>query len=419
MNLAGSIFSLLIAIAVPAAAFAHEIEHGHEHVAGGWNAEAGFVSDEDVTSKLWNPRGKSMDEIRQRASWLAEQYDLTRTPEQQVRVDEIRARYADAIAINSLMPSAVGIIDNTAEDFSKALNRNRDAGLTLASGSAYGFPKAIPEGMTPYDVIEASDVVLSEQGVRKVDTVSDIRDAKEQGKLAFMYNAQGADYVVDDLEGHAERSYESGIRAMNFVYNANNALAGGGSAQNMGLTELGREWVKVAQANNLIIDVSHSSNQTAIEAAAIATKPIIASHSNAAGLLDVGRNISDEAIKAVASTGGVICPVGVGLFLNAEGDASPEALVKHVVYIANLVGRERVCFATDYVHNILAYYERDLLNVETYPPELGFGAPTQNIAAENIWDVAALLEDEHGWTEGEVRGFLGENLMRVYEANWK
>ena len=262
-------------------------------------------------------------------------------------------------------------------------------------------------------------MVIRELGMVKVDSVADIRNAKKKDNMAVMYNAQGADYVADDLKGHAKKSYEGGIRTINFVYNSNNMLAGGGSKNDMGLTELGREWVKVAQAANLVIDVSHSSDLTAIEAAKIATKPIIASHSNAKGVHNVGRNISDEAIKAVAGTGGVICPVGAGLFLNADGDASPKRFVEHVVYIAKLVGRDKTCFATDYVHNILAYFERDIPNVKIYPPELGFGSPAQNIAPENIWDIASILEDDHGWSEKDIRGFLGENLMRVYEANWK
>ncbi len=49
---------------------------------------------------------------------------------------------------------------------------------------------------------------------------------------------------------------------------------------------------------------------------------------------------------------------------------------------------------------------------------MGFGAPANNVAVEHIYYVAAILEDEHNWTEAAISGFLGENLMRVYEANW-
>ena len=56
--------------------------------------------------------------------------------------------------------------------------------------------------------------------------------------------------------------------------------------------------------------------------------------------------------------------------------------------------------------------------MKVFPPEKGFGSPAQNIATEHVWDIVALLESEHGWTEEQIRGFLGENALRVYEASW-
>ena len=216
---------------------AHEIGHEHEHVEGGWNAKAGFVSDTDMTARLYNTRGKSHEEIVKRAMWLAEQYDLKRTPEQIARAAAARGKYADAIAINSILPASVGIIGNTYESFSRGVKRNQDAGMTLPSATVYAFPAAIPEGTTTYDVIAASDEVLRDQGMVKVNVTNDIRKAKAEGKIAIMYNTQGADYVADDLKFHADKSYEHGIRTMNFTYNNNNALAGGGAKQDLGLTE--------------------------------------------------------------------------------------------------------------------------------------------------------------------------------------
>jgi microsomal dipeptidase-like Zn-dependent dipeptidase len=398
---------------------AHEIGHEHEHVDGGWNAKAGFVSDTDHAAKLFNTRGKPEEIIAKRARWLADQYDAERTPEQQARAAQAREKYRDAIAINSLLASSVGIIGNTYESFTKGVKRNIDAGMTLASATVFAFPASIPEGKTTYDIISDSDQVIRDQELIKVETVEDIRRAKATGKMALMYNTQGADYVAENPEHHARKSYEAGIRMMNFVYNNNNMLSGGSLKQDMGLTELGERWVKAAQAANIVVDVSHSSNQAAIDAARIATKPIMATHSNSMALHENPRNATDEALKAVASTGGVVCPTGVGIFLNEEGDASPERYAEHVVYISDLIGRDRVCYATDYVHNIYEYYKRDIANTEVYPPELGFGAPMSNANAENIWDVVAILEDRHGWSDEEIRGFLGENLMRVYAANWK
>ena len=53
------------------------------------------------------------------------------------------------------------------------------------------------------------------------------------------------------------------------------------------------------------------------------------------------------------------------------------------------------------------------------PPEQGFGPPAENMAAEHIWHVVGILEDKYGWSDDEIRGFLGGNLLRLYEANWQ
>ncbi|MGD2007752.1 MAG: membrane dipeptidase [Cellvibrionales bacterium] len=402
-----------------AAATAHEIGHEHEHSPGGWHSEAGFVSDADHTARLFSPRGKTQEEIVQRAMWLAEQYDVQRSAEQEIRAAEARKKYAAAVVINSLLPSSVGIVNNTYATFKKGLQRNRDAGMTLVSSTVYAFPSAISETATAYSIIASSNEVARDLDLVEVDSVNDVLRAKKTGAMGLIYNTQGADYVVGDLAGQTRQSYDHGIRVMNFSYNRDNALAGGGFGEGVGLTALGSEWLATAQREGMVIDVSHSSDETAIDAANRAKKPIIASHSNASALLHSGRNLSDAAIEAIGRTGGVVCPNGVGLFLHPQGEASPEIYVEHVLHIANLIGRAGVCFSTDYVHNILDYYVRDIPNVSVYPPELGFGAPTQNLGPEHIWDIVALLEDEHQWTDAEIIGFLGGNLLRVYQANWQ
>ncbi|WP_123953473.1 hypothetical protein [Vibrio crassostreae] len=154
--------------------FAHDIGHEHEHVDGGWNSKAGFVSDVDYQANLFNTRGKDEETIIKRSIWLAEKYDLKRTPEQVARANKARRKYEKAIAINSILPSSVGIIGNTHDNFTKAVKRNQDAGITLASATVYAFPGSLDEGITAYDVIAASDEVVAEQNMKKVDTVDDI-----------------------------------------------------------------------------------------------------------------------------------------------------------------------------------------------------------------------------------------------------
>lgn len=234
-----------------------------------------------------------------------------------------------------------------------------------------------------------------------------------------MYNSQGADYVIEDLD-KVDWSKDNGIMTMNFTYNNDNALAGGGqSEKNLGVSELGAEFIKRCNEIGIVVDCSHSSDQTAIDMSKLSTKPVIASHSNAKGLYDTGRNLSDDAIKAIAATDGVIACNGVGLFLNAEGTATMDDIAEHVQYIGELVGRRHTGFASDYSHMYGDMLKAFIPNVERYAPEKGFGAPTQNAGGADIWGVARVLEDKYNWTAEEIQGFLGENLMRVYQANWK
>ncbi len=392
------------------------IHKGYSDTAPFYEVDGKIVSNVDIEAELWNPRGKSKEEIIRRAIFLAEQYDLELTETQMERASEAREKYGHNIVINSVMPSGVGIIGNTEEHFAKGLKRNLDAGMTLTSSTVYAFPGDGEGGVT--ERLEKSAAVAHQHDLQVVQSTETIRQAKKDGTMAVMFNSQGADYVVEDM-AMLEQVKVRGLHAANFTYNNNNALAGGGSKQDMGVTKLGEAFIQHANKNGVIVDVSHSSNQTAIDAARLSKKPIIASHSNAAGLHKVSRNMTDEAIKAVGESGGVVCTTGVGIFLNKEADASPERMAEHIEYTANLIGRDSTCFSTDYVHNIQDYYTNFIGKVEVYPPEKGFGAPLSNIAPENIWDVVAVLEDKYNWSASDIRGFLGENLMRVYQANWE
>lgn len=378
-----------------------------------------FVVSDDINAPYWNPRGKSTEEIAKRAAILTTFYDNTRTPEERAADAPVRKKYHDAIVINSVIPTSVGIVGNRVEHFQKGLQRNIDAGMTLASATLYGFPT--DKGGEFSTRVKNSNAVLNSMGIKKVETTHDIRQAKADKRMVVMYNTQGADFVIDDLAQVAKVN-KLGVKAMNFVYNNNNALATGGSSNyevgNSGVTKLGKQFIAKANAVGVIVDCSHSSNQTCIDAAKYSTKPMIASHSNAMGVHNVSRNMSDAAIRAVGSTGGVVCSTGVGLFLNPEGDASPEAFAEHVQYTSKLIGRDKTCFSSDYTHNMEEYLNAFIPRVDIYPPERGFAGYMTNTAVEDVWGVVKVLEDKYSWSEQDIRGFLGENLMRVYQANW-
>lgn len=407
-----SFLSLLLSGSVAA----HEIGHQHEHVEGGWKARAGFVSDVDVRARLWNPRGKSPEEIESRAAYVEAFVDQGRTEKERESDAGIRGRYADAVVINALMPSGIGIQGVGRADFERAVNRNRDAGVSLLSVSTWAFPGV--NDVSFEDTLAKTTAAADELDVVRATSVADVRRAKTAGKMAMIYNTQGADYTIDDLD-RVDWSRDQGILVMNFTYNNDNALAGGGqNPENNGVTEQGKAFIKRLNEQRIVVDVSHSSDQTAIDASKYSTRPVLASHSNVKAIYDQGRNLSDEAIRAIAATDGAVCTVGVGIFLNERGTASMEEIAEHVNYVGELVGRKHTCYASDYSYTLGAFLRKFIPDVENYPPENGFGAPNQNASGGDIWGVARVLEDKYRWPEDDIRGFLGENLLRVYAANW-
>ena len=392
-----------------------QIHQGYSATADQYEVDGKIISNVDVTATLWNPREKSQEQIAERAEFLNTQFELTRTDSQQKRADAAREKYSDAIVINSLLPSSVDIAANTPEHFEKALKRNIDGGITLVSASVYAFPG---DGqLSPSDRILASAKVMEKLDLESVIDTESIRQAKTDGKMIVMFNSQGADYFVDDPD-MLEKLKIMRMHVANFAYNKNNPLAGGGSQQDMGVTDLGKEFIQKSNEIGVVVDCSHSSTQTCIDAAKYSQKPVIASHSNPFSLHPVSRNISDEGLIALGDSGGTVCSVGLGNYMNKQLDASPESLAIHVDYVGDLIGRDKTCFATDYTHNYVEFLNDFISKVDIFPPEKGFGAPTQNLGPEHVWGVVGVLEDDYDWSEEEIRGFLGENLLRVYDANW-
>ena len=117
----------------------------------------------------------------------------------------------------------------------------------------------------------------------------------------------------------------------------------------MGVTDLGRAAIAEMNAIGMIVDVSHCSRQTTLDAAALSTKPIIATHVNAEALTPHSRNKDDEELLAIAATGGVIGVTPIRAFLDTDGDgeAGIDDMVAHIEYIAGLVGIDHVGVSSD------------------------------------------------------------------------
>lgn len=364
------------------------------------------------------------EEVAAKKQVLKQGIDARTTQEREADL-AVRKRYDDAIVIDALIPGTPnGYVGGSISDYEEMVSRSKDHGFTAVSYTA-----AIDDTYEPLQIVRWIGAALKYYNSKPdtyqlVDTVEDIRQAKLDGKFAVMLNFQGSNALGSRLE-MVDAYYAMGIRQMNFAYNVRNFMADGGGVapeRDAGLSKMGFKLVAEMNRVGMIVDCTHSSNQTCLDAASVSTKPIMLSHSNAFGACDLPRNSPDDVLEAVAGTGGVICVNGLGGFLNKEGNARPEDIASHVNYIKDLVGVQHTGFGSDHLTPEVYIEALDfvLRNPDSFPPELGYGTQTQIALPRDIWGVVAMLEQKHRWNEEEeIKGFLGKNLMRVYEANWK
>jgi membrane dipeptidase len=217
--------------------------------------------------------------------------------------------------------------------------------------------------------------------------------------------------------GMVDLYYRLGVRQMLFAYNRNNLAGGGCHDEDIGLTDFGRAVIAEMNRLGMVVDCSHCSYRTSMEAIAASTAPVIFSHANARKVWDHERNIWDDQIKACAATGGVIGVTGVGRFLGPQGP-TVEHLVEHIDHMVALVGPQHVGFGMDSVLKTHGTNDGLTRNRHFWPerqyPDGGSGyVPPE--AAPRL--TQALLD--RGYGEGDIRGILGENFLRVARQVWK
>ena len=252
-----------------------------------------------------------------------------------------------------------------------------------------------------------------------VEKAADIRTAHAAGKLAINLHFQGSNPIAGDLN-LVDVYRRLGIGHMLLAYNYRN-LAGDGCHEphDAGLSVFGRELIAEMNRVKMIVDLTHTGARTALDAVAASKQPVIVSHSNSKAVWDHPRNIPDEVAKAVAATGGVIGVNGVGLFLSgARSDISAAAIARHVNHYAELIGPEHVGLGLDSVYDVKYYMENFARkNMDKYRSGGYFKGAPQFAGVSVVPSVAGLLL-ESGWSVANVRGFLGENWLRVLERIW-
>jgi membrane dipeptidase len=172
-----------------------------------------------------------------------------------------------------------------------------------------------------------------------------VRRAADPGLVAGLLAIEGAHALDDDL-ANLDRLEAAGFRMVGLAHFFDNAFAG--SAHGMvqgGLTGAGRELVAELERRRMIVDVAHASAATIEDVLAIATRPVVASHTGVRGVADHLRNLSNDQLRGIAATGGM---VGIGFWPAASGGENAASIARSIRRAVAVVGADHVGLGSDF-----------------------------------------------------------------------
>ena len=308
---------------------------------------------------------------------------------------------------------------NPAADFGP-LERFRAQGVHYVSVNVGMDMNAVPQVMS---VIAAFRERLAAQPDRYVlpSSVADIEHAAATGKLAVGFDLEGSMPLQDEPSMVALYA-RLGVRQIHFAYNRNNNVADGCHDVERGLTPLGRRMVEAVNAAGMLMDCSHSGRRCSLDIMAASSRPVVFSHSNPQALVEHGRNVTDEQIRACAATGGVVCVSSVSAFLGVPSPTAAD-VARHAAYVAALVGAEHVGIGLDIGWRQPGVDDWPAGSVDPsywWPRSAGYNhaIARMSFAPVEAWSELPAELQRVGMNASEVAAAMGDNMARVARAAW-
>jgi membrane dipeptidase len=243
--------------------------------------------------------------------------------------------------------------------------------------------------------------------VRICRTVQDIRHCIDTGVLAAVLHIEGAEAIDPEFET-LDVLHQAGLRSLGPVWSRPNTFGHGvpfrcpsSPDTGPGLTDLGKELVRVCNRLKILIDLSHLNEKGFWDVAELSNAPLVATHSNAHALSPHSRNLTDEQLKAIRETGGMVGVNFAVSFLREDGrqdsDTPIELVIDHVEHMLKQAGEDNVGFGSDFDGALI-------------PKSLG-----------NAAGLPALVEAmrTRGYGEPLIEKLCYRNWLRVFERTWK
>ncbi|WP_219894125.1 dipeptidase [Aquisediminimonas profunda] len=195
---------------------------------------------------------------------------------------------------------------------------------------------------------------------------------------------------LQNLEGklaNLDRLQAAGMRMAGLTHFFDNEVAGSmHGIKKGGLTPLGRQVVTELERRHIIVDIAHASHKTVADVLAMATRPVVSSHGGVQATCKVNRNLTDDEIRGVAKTGGVI---GIGYWDAAVCGTEPAKVAQAIAHVRDLVGIDYVGLGSDFD-----------------------GATTTGFDTSKLALVTQALMDR-GFSDADIAKVMGGNVLRV------
>ena len=228
--------------------------------------------------------------------------------------------------------------------------------------------------------------LLKVASTRDLDRLLRERSGQTPKPVGALLSVEGLQNLEGDLS-NLDVLRKQGFRMASLTHFFDNDLAGSmHGIEKGGLTDKGRTAVRRMEALGMVVDIAHCSHTCVADILAMAERPVVSSHGGVQATCDVNRNLSDDEIRGVAKTGGV---VGIGYWDAAVCGTSPRDAAKAMKHVRDLVGIDYVALGSDYD-----------------------GATTVRFDTSQLVQVTQALMDE-GFTEDEIRAVMGGNALRV------
>lgn len=222
------------------------------------------------------------------------------------------------------------------------------------------------------------------QTVRDLDAL--LADRTATGALLSIEGLQN----LEGKLGNVDVLFDAGYRMAGLTHFFDNEVAGSmHGLEKGGLTPLGRDVIRRMEAKGMVVDLAHASHKTVAEALKLVTKPVVYSHGGVKATCNTNRNLTDEEIRGIAATGGV---VGIGFWDAAVCEPTPQATARAMRHVRDLVGIDHVGLGSDWD-----------------------GATTVGVDAAHLPAVTQALLDQ-GFTQAEIEKAMGGNVLRVLRA---